>query len=107
MGIMEGIAVQWEKTVLFSSADMRTDLCRPMKRSVSDLTISGKRRDKPALEARQARAGTHVPVVSVQYDVPQTKSPSSPTAFRYKRLHTPLAYQNAVSRSKSEDKISK
>lgn len=104
---MEGITLHMEKTIILPPATARTDYFRPygMKRSQTDLTLSArKRHEKVDFEARQNSRGNHVPVVSVQYDVPKT--PPSPLMYRIRKLHTQLSGgQNG--RSKGEDRISK
>lgn len=104
---MEGITLHMEKTIILPPATARTDYFRPygMKRSQTDLTLSARKRyEKVDFDARQNSRGNHVPVVSVQYDVPKT--PPSPLMYRIRKLHTQLSSgQNG--RSKSEDRISK
>jgi hypothetical protein len=103
---MEGITLRMEKTMIFPPASARADYFRPsgLKRSLTDLTVvPRKRHEKVDSERRQNSRGNHVPVVSVQYDVPKT--PPSPLMYRFRRLHTPLS-GSQTSRPKSEDRIS-
>ena len=107
---MEGISIRWDREVILNSPGMRKDLFRPMKRAVTDLSLSGKRKEKTDLgdKARptQAEKGNHVPVVSVQYDVP--KVPTSPMLmFRYRKSHTQVALREPNQRAKSETKLGK
>ncbi|XP_045157454.2 putative uncharacterized protein DDB_G0279653 isoform X2 [Mercenaria mercenaria] len=101
---MEGISLRMEKTVILPSATARTDYFRPygIKRALTDLTVLPRKRQEKDTEGRQTSRGNHVPVVSVQYDVPRT--PPSPLMYRFRRLHTPLS-SGQTSRPKSEDRI--
>lgn len=108
---MEGVSIPMDKNLMFNSGNMRstTNFFRPMfvKRSVSDLvSVPRKKLGKSESDAarQNSRAGSQVPVVSVQYDVPRT--PPSPLMYRIRRLNTPQS-NFMSSRSKTEDRISK
>lgn len=109
---MEGVSIPADKNGFIPAGNIRssTNFFRPMfmKRSVTDLvTVPSKKRGRNVesdVSRQNARPGSQVPVVSVQYDVPKT--PPSPLMYRIRRLNTPQS-NHMPSRSKSEDRISK
>ena len=108
---MEGVSIPVNKNVGINSGNMRsaTNFFRPMfvKRSVTDLVSlprKGRVKNESESTRQTSRVGNHVPVVSVQYDVPKT--PPSPLMYRIRRLNTPQS-NFMTARSKTEERISK